>query len=56
LTMKHPDKADSEREYEKSGFYPENAKPFRIWALLAWLGGTVVFLAVVSALLNLILL
>jgi len=54
--MTHPDKTDTEREYEKSGFYPDNAKPFRIWALLAWLSGTVVLLAIVSALLNLILL
>lgn len=45
-----------EREYDKTGFYPENEKPFRIWALLAWLTGTVVVLALVSALLNLILL
>tara|TARA_R100000700_G_C3037506_1_gene63157 strand:- start:87 stop:251 length:165 start_codon:yes stop_codon:yes gene_type:complete len=48
-------KPPPEREYEKSGFYPDNDKPFRIWALLAWLGGTIVFLAAVSALLNFIL-
>jgi hypothetical protein len=45
-----------EREYERSGLYPENGKAFRIWALLAWLGGTVVVLALVSAALNYLLL
>ncbi len=45
-----------EREYDKSGFYNEEGKSFRIWALLAWLTGTVVVLAGISALLNIILL
>lgn len=42
----------TEREYERSGLYPENGKAFRIWALLAWLAGVIVVLAGVSALLN----
>lgn len=54
--MDNPEKHDPEREYDRSGFYTEESKSFRIWALLAWLTGTVVFLAVVSALLNIILL
>lgn len=54
--MDNPEKHDPEREYDRSGFYTEEGKSFRIWALLAWLTGTVVFLAVVSALLNIILL
>ncbi len=53
--MHDKQKQNPEREYDKSGFYPENDKPFRIWALLGWLSGTVVVLALVSALLNLIL-
>lgn len=46
----------TEREYDRSGFYTENGKSFRIWALLAWLAGVVVFLAAASAVLNFILL
>jgi hypothetical protein len=53
--MNDPEKARPEREYDKSGFYTEG-KSFRIWALLAWLTGAVVVLAVASALLNIILL
>ena len=45
-----------EREYDRSGFYPEDGKAFRVWALLGWLMGVVVFLAVASALLNYLLL
>ena len=45
-----------EREYEQSGLYPENDKPFRIWALLGWLGVVVVFIAGTAALLDTILL
>lgn len=56
INMDNPEKHDPEREYDRSGFYTEEGKSFRIWALLAWLTGTVVFLAVVSALLNIILL
>lgn len=54
--MNNTEKPGPEREYDKSGFYPEEGKSFRIWALLAWLTGTVVVLAIVSALLNIILL
>ncbi|HDZ09413.1 hypothetical protein [Pseudohongiella sp.] len=45
-----------EREYEKSGLYPENEKPFRILALLGWLGVVVVCLAGAAAILDMILL
>ncbi len=54
--MNSTEKPGPEREYDKSRFYPEEGKSFRIWALLAWLTGTVVVLAIVSALLNIILL
>lgn len=46
------DMSTQEREYERSGLYPENGKAFRIWALLAWLAGVVAFLAGASAVLN----
>jgi hypothetical protein len=45
-----------EREYEQSGMYPEKGKAFRIWALLGWLAGIIVFLAVVSAIADIFLL
>lgn len=45
-----------EREYEKSGLYPENEKPFRIIALLGFIVGIVVLLAVAAAVLDLTLL
>jgi hypothetical protein len=54
--MNDPDKFPPEREYDRSGFYTEEGKSFRIWALLAWLSGTIVVLAAISALLNFILL
>ncbi|MDO8907177.1 MAG: hypothetical protein Q7W55_01625 [Pseudohongiella sp.] len=44
------------REYEKSGLYPDNnEKPFRIFALLGWIVGIVVVLAVTAAVLDLTL-
>jgi len=46
---------NKKREYEKSGFYPKNSKPFRIWALLGTLTGVILILAAISALLNFIL-
>jgi hypothetical protein len=48
--------AKPKREYEQSGMYPENDKPFRIFALLGWLAGIVVFMLVAAAVLDLILL
>jgi hypothetical protein len=45
-----------EREYEKSGMYPAEGKAFRLWALLGWLTGVIAVLAVISAVLNFILL
>ena len=64
MTMQHDDKAvdntsvdaTPEREYEQSGMYPENGKPFRMFALLGWLAGIVVFMLVAAAVLDLILL
>lgn len=40
------------REYEKSGLYPENGKPFRVFALLGWLAAVVVLMAVAAAILD----
>ncbi|HHX82175.1 MAG TPA: hypothetical protein GX696_04235 [Pseudomonadaceae bacterium] len=44
------------REFERSGCYPENGKPFRMWALFGWLTGIIVVLAAIAALLNFIVL
>lgn len=44
------------REYERSGCYPENGRPFRIWALLGVLIVTIIMLAGISAVLNFLLL
>lgn len=41
-----------EREYDKTGLYPPNGKAFRVWALLAWLVGVIAALALVSVLIN----
>lgn len=43
---------EQEREFEKSGCYPAEGKPFRMWALFGWLTFLIVALAGVSALLN----
>ncbi|MBN4075306.1 hypothetical protein JYU22_01855 [Gammaproteobacteria bacterium AH-315-E17] len=53
--MNDAKKPNSDREYDKSGFYTEG-KSFRVWALLAWLTGAMVVLMAVSVLLNTILL
>jgi hypothetical protein len=55
--MSEPQKNQQpEREYEKSGLYPDDGKPFRILALLGWLGGIVVVLIVAAAVLDLTML
>jgi hypothetical protein len=46
----------TKREYERSGLYPENGKPFRMWALFGWLTALIALLAVVAAVLNLLVL
>lgn len=40
------------REYEKSGLYPNGEKPFRLFALLGFLAGVIVFIAVSAAVLD----
>ncbi len=52
--MKDKEKA-SDREYESSGLYPKEGKPFRLVALLLALTGVVIFLAVAAAVLNFVL-
>jgi hypothetical protein len=44
------------RKYEESGCYPENGKPYRVWALLGGLMLVIVVLAGVAVLLNVLLL
>jgi len=43
---------DTPREYEKSGLYPKNDKPFRMFALLGWLGLIVILMAAAAAILD----
>jgi hypothetical protein len=43
------------REYEKSGLYPANGKPFRLWALLGFLMLVIAVLAGAAALLDILL-
>ena len=55
-TMTERPEEPQSREYEKSGMYPANGKPFRLWALLGWLSLLIAVLAGVAAALNFILL
>ena len=49
--------ADStQRQYEKSGLYPKEGKPFRLLALLLGLTAVIIFLATAAAVLNFVLL
>lgn len=50
-----PHERKAEREYEKSGCYPKQGRPFRLWALLGGLTLVVGLLALVSVLLNFLL-
>lgn len=49
---KTPDTSTEEREYEKSGLYPKGEKPFRLFGLLGFLAGVIVFIAVSAAVLD----
>ncbi len=42
----------SEREYDRTGFYPSEGKKFRIWALLGWNIGIIVMFALIAAVIN----
>jgi hypothetical protein len=59
-SAQHQQKADavqtSARQYDRSGLYPKEGKPFRIWALLGWNIAIIVLIAIASALLNIWLL
>lgn len=44
------------REYDTTGFYPAQGKPFRIWGLLFWNIVVIVLVAIASAVLNFVLL
>lgn len=56
-TATPPAPADQpERQYEKTGLYPEGGKPFRLYALLGWLFGIIVFIAASAITLDRILL
>ena len=43
------------REYDTSGIYPAEGKPFRLWGLLFWNMVVIVVIAVISAILNWVL-
>lgn len=45
-----------ERQFEQSGLYPEGGKSFRLYALLGWLLGIIVFIAASAVALDRILL
>ncbi len=46
------DNAPQERQYEQSGLYPPGEKPFRVLALMGWLAGVVVFIAISAVVLD----
>lgn len=56
MSGQNPPPEGTKREYERSGLYPENGKPFRMWALFGWLTALIALLAVVAVVLNLLVL
>jgi hypothetical protein len=50
------DNAPQERQYEQTGLYPPGEKPFRVLALMGWLAGVVVFIAISAVVLDRLLL
>jgi hypothetical protein len=46
------DNAPQERQYEQTGLYPPGEKPFRVMALMGWLAGVVVFIAISAVVLD----
>lgn len=46
------DNAPQERQYEQTGLYPPGEKPFRVLALMGWLAGVVVFIAISAVVLD----
>ena len=54
--QQNSENAQPEREYEKSGMYPSEGKPFRMYALLGWLAVIVVVRMAAAAVLDLMLL
>jgi len=43
---------EAERQYEQTGLYPPGEKPFRVLALLGWLAGIIIFIAVSAVVLD----
>jgi hypothetical protein len=43
---------ETERRYEQSGLYPPGEKPFRVLALMGWLAGIIIFIAVSAVVLD----
>lgn len=43
---------EAERQYEQTGLYPPGEKPFRVLALMGWLAGVVIFIAVSAVVLD----
>jgi hypothetical protein len=46
----------SGRQYDRSGLYPKDGEPFRLWMLLGWNIAIIVVIAIAAALLNIWLL
>ncbi len=46
------DNAPQERQYAQTGLYPPGEKPFRVLALMGWLAGVVVFIAISAVVLD----
>ncbi len=46
------DNGPQERQYEQTGLYPPGEKPFRVLALMGWLAGVVVFIAISAVVLD----
>ncbi len=46
------DNVPQERQYEQTGLYPPGEKPFRVLALMGWLAGVVVFIAISAVVLD----
>jgi len=43
---------EAERQFEQSGLYPPGEKPFRVLALLGWLAGIIILIAVSAVVLD----
>ena len=51
-----PSEKPLSREYDRTGFYPAEGKPFRVWAILGWNIAVIVVVAVIAAIINIMVL